>query len=40
MLEPGDYEIPFEGAELANGVYFYRLTADGAVLSRKMLLIK
>lgn len=39
-LEPGRHTAEFSGANLASGVYFYRLTADQKVLTRKMILMK
>ncbi len=39
-FEAGDHEIEFDGSALANGVYFYRIKADGEVKTKKMLLIK
>ncbi len=37
----GSYTIRFEASHLASGMYFYRFTADGKVIStQKMLLIK
>lgn len=39
-LEQGYYEVPFNGSDLASGVYFYRLQADGHSKVGKMLLIK
>jgi hypothetical protein len=39
-LEQGYYEVPFNGSDLAAGVYFYRLQADGHSKVGKMLLIK
>jgi len=43
--DPGRYEVLWDGkndrgAPVASGVYFYRLTADGRSLSRKMILLK
>ena len=38
--DTGYYEFTFDGNGLAAGVYFFRLTADGEVMSRKMVLIK
>jgi hypothetical protein len=39
-LKPGTYEAIFNGSQLPSGVYFYRLTADGYVETKKMLMIK
>lgn len=38
--QPGNYEIQFNGSNLASGVYFYRLVAGIHVITRQMLLIK
>ena len=40
QYQPGHYTLIFDGRNLASGIYFYRLTAEGAAASRKMLLIK
>ena len=37
---PGIYEVRFNAAGLASGVYLYRLTAGNAVQTRKMLVVK
>jgi hypothetical protein len=37
---PGEVLLPFNGASLASGVYFYRLNTGGLTAARKMLLIK
>ena len=38
---PGAYQVKFEASRFSSGVYFYRLTADGALLAtRKMMLLK
>lgn len=39
-LPVGTHEVDFDGAGMASGVYFYRLSADGVVQTRKMLLLK
>jgi hypothetical protein len=39
-LQPGTYEVTFDGSGLNSGVYFYKLTAGNFVQTRKMLLIK
>jgi hypothetical protein len=39
-LQPGTYEIMFNGSILSSGVYFYRLTAGKFTDTKKMLMIK
>ena len=39
-LQPGMYEVTFDGKNLPSGIYFYELTAGDFVSVRKMLLIK
>ena len=37
MKAPGSYEVRFDAAGLASGVYLCRLTAGGFVQTRKMI---
>lgn len=39
-LDTGYYEIPFNGADVAAGVYFYRLITDDGTKTGKMVLVK
>ncbi|MBI5471775.1 MAG: T9SS type A sorting domain-containing protein [Ignavibacteriae bacterium] len=39
-LERGSYQVVFDGAKLASGVYFYTMVASGYTESRKMVLMK
>ena len=39
-LEAGDHGVPFDAAGLSNGVYFYRLSADGVEAREKMLVVR
>lgn len=39
-LEPGSYEIDFEGSSLPSGVYYYTLSSNGYRETRKMVLLK
>ena len=36
----GSYAVTFDGTDLANGVYFYRLTTGSQVMTNKMMLVK
>ena len=38
--QAGNYDINFDGSELASGIYFYTLTANEFTSTRKMLMIK
>jgi photosystem II stability/assembly factor-like uncharacterized protein len=39
-LQPGTYEVSFNGAGLTSGVYFYKITASNYSETKKMLLVK
>lgn len=39
-LTPGNYEVNFDAANLATGVYFYNLSADGFSSTKKMVVAK
>jgi hypothetical protein len=39
-LQPGTYEVTFDGTGLNSGVYFYQLTAGDYSETKKMVLVK
>lgn len=39
-VQPGTYEVTFDGSMLNSGVYFYKLTTGGYTDTKKMLMIK
>jgi hypothetical protein len=39
-LNPGSYEVTFDGANLPSGIYFYRLQTDNFSETKKLMLIK
>ena len=40
LMEAGVHTAKFDGSALSSGVYVYRLESGGAVLSKKMLMLK
>jgi hypothetical protein len=40
VLQPGNYEAEFDASSLSSGVYVYKLSAGGKVISRKMVVLK
>jgi hypothetical protein len=39
-LQPGTYEIPFSGSQIASGIYFYKLETSNFTDVKRMLMIK
>jgi photosystem II stability/assembly factor-like uncharacterized protein len=39
-LQPGIYEVTFDGSDLSSGVYFYKLSVGNYVGTKRMILIK
>jgi len=39
-LQPGTYEVTFNGGKYNSGVYFYRLVTDGYTETKRMILVK
>ncbi|MFA6597493.1 MAG: T9SS type A sorting domain-containing protein [Ignavibacteriaceae bacterium] len=40
LQNAGDYSIPFDASKLSGGIYYYRLTTNGNLITRKMILLK
>lgn len=40
QLQPGTYEVEWDGSKYSSGVYFYKLVTDGFSDTKKMVLIK
>jgi hypothetical protein len=39
-LQPGSYQVAFDGQKLASGIYVYRMAASGSTQTKKMMLLK
>jgi len=39
-LSSGKYEVSFNGAKLSSGIYFYTITTDNFIATKKMILMK
>ena len=39
-LAPGSYSVNFDGANLASGMYFYRIETPGYSQTMRMILVK
>lgn len=39
-LQPGSYEVSFDGSALSSGVYFYKMTAGDYSKARRMIILK
>jgi hypothetical protein len=39
-LQPGMYEISFDGSKLTSGVFFYKMISDKYIETKKMILLK
>ena len=39
-LEAGKYNYEFSGADISSGLYFYKLSAGGYTITKKMMLLK
>ena len=40
QLQPGSYEVTFDGSQYPSGVYFYKLSTGNYSETKKMLMIK
>jgi len=40
ILQPGTYEVIFDGSKLTSGVYFYRLQSEGYTETKRMIMLK
>ncbi|MCW8805839.1 MAG: T9SS type A sorting domain-containing protein [Ignavibacteriaceae bacterium] len=39
-LTNGTYEVDFKATNVSSGIYFYTLTADNFISTKKMILLK
>jgi len=37
---PGNYNVKFDGSNLASGVYFYKIITEKFVVAKKMILLR
>jgi hypothetical protein len=40
QLQPGNYDVEFDGTKISSGIYFYQLKSGDVVISKKMVLLK
>ncbi len=40
LMKPGIYEVSWDAASFASGIYFYRIIAEGYTETRKMIIVK
>jgi len=40
VKEPGNYSVTLDAANLASGVYFYKLSAGSVVLTKKLMVLR
>ena len=40
QLQPGTYEVTFDGSSLASGIYFYQLKTEKILQTKKLILLK
>ena len=40
VREPGTYEVEFDGAEVASGVFLYQLKVGSFIDTKKMMMMK
>ncbi len=40
QLQPGTYEVDFDGSKFSSGIYFYTIQAEGFIDTKRMILVK